>query len=153
MSERKVVIIAPLKSALIGFVLNLLGFGFFGIDRFYKGDTLLGFVKLVSGINGIIMMLPAVGLVGYVLDTNSSFLDIINSLSETIMSGNADSSIVIVVFCVLAVFHLFVWSFGFHTRATWHFKGQCQKTLTNQIKLNLGLNFKRGLGVNLCFLM
>ena len=126
---------------------------FFGIDRFYKGDTLLGFVKLILSINSIIMIAPAVIWLSYVLNADLGFLDIIKGLFEALMSGNADSSILVVVFCVLAVFHLFVWSFGFHTRATWHFKGQCQKTLTNQIKLNLGLNFKRGLGVNLCFLM
>ncbi len=109
MSERKVVIIAPLKSALIGFVLNVLGFGFFGIDRFYKGDTLLGFVKLVLSINSIIMIAPAVIWLSYVLNADLGFLDIIKGLFEVLMSGNADSSILVVVFCVLAVFHFFVW--------------------------------------------
>ena len=82
---------------------------FFGIDRFYKGDTLLGFVKLILSINSIIMIAPAVIWLSYVLNADLGFLDIIKGLFEALMSGNADSSIVVVVFCVLAVFHFFVW--------------------------------------------
>lgn len=37
-----------LKSPVVGLILGLC-FGFFGIDRFYKGDIVLGIVKLLIG--------------------------------------------------------------------------------------------------------
>lgn len=45
----KVVVVSE-KSAVLGFIINLLGLGFFGFDRFYKGDFILGTFKLIMGI-------------------------------------------------------------------------------------------------------
>ncbi|KAA8709855.1 hypothetical protein [Helicobacter canis] len=45
----KVVVVSE-KSAVLGFVINLLGLGFFGFDRFYKGDFILGTFKLIMGV-------------------------------------------------------------------------------------------------------
>lgn len=36
--ETQPLIIVKQKSAVIGFVLNCIGLGFYGVDRFYKGD-------------------------------------------------------------------------------------------------------------------
>ena len=54
-NQQKVVLV-PLKSAMVGFLLAFIGLGWFGIDRFYKGDTMLGLLKLVSSINCIVML-------------------------------------------------------------------------------------------------
>ncbi|MDD4329968.1 MAG: TM2 domain-containing protein [Aliarcobacter sp.] len=37
-----------LKNPMVGLILGLLGLGIFGIDRFYKGDILLGILKLFT---------------------------------------------------------------------------------------------------------
>lgn len=38
MSQNQKVIFVATKSAAVGFVLNCIGLGFYGVDRFYKGD-------------------------------------------------------------------------------------------------------------------
>lgn len=43
----------PFKSKIVGLVLGIF-LGGFGADRFYKGDTLLGIIKLVLVIGGVI---------------------------------------------------------------------------------------------------
>lgn len=45
----KVVVVSE-KSAVLGLVINLLGLGFFGFDRYYKGDFILGTFKLIGGV-------------------------------------------------------------------------------------------------------
>lgn len=40
------IVVVNQKSALVGFLLALIGLGWFGIDRFYKGDTKIGLFKL-----------------------------------------------------------------------------------------------------------
>lgn len=52
----KVVVVSE-KSAVLGFIINLLGFGWFGFDRFYKGDFILGTFKLMMGMGGIVVAL------------------------------------------------------------------------------------------------
>lgn len=51
--NQKVVVVANLKSPVVGFVLALF-FGWLGVDRFYKGDSvsiLLGIIKLICGLS------------------------------------------------------------------------------------------------------
>ena len=54
------VVVMPLKSPMVGFLLAFLGLGWFGIDRFYKGDTKIGLFKLfcvpLAGILFLISM-------------------------------------------------------------------------------------------------
>lgn len=50
----------PLKSPILVWILTFFGFGFLGIDRFYKGDISLGILKLIISL---VMMLTIV--VGY----------------------------------------------------------------------------------------
>lgn len=50
--DKKVVVVANLKSPVVGFVLALF-LGWLGVDRFYKGgilSILLGIVKLIIGV-------------------------------------------------------------------------------------------------------
>lgn len=52
-NQQKVVLV-PLKSAMVGFLLAFIGLGWFGIDRFYKGDIVLGLFKLFCPILALI---------------------------------------------------------------------------------------------------
>lgn len=45
--ETQPLIIVKQKSALVGFLLAFIGLGWFGIDRFYKGDIMLGLFNRV----------------------------------------------------------------------------------------------------------
>ena len=53
-NQQKVVLV-PLKSAMVGFLLAFIGLGWFGIDRFYKGDIMLGLFKLFCPILALIV--------------------------------------------------------------------------------------------------
>ena len=51
--DKKVVVVANLKSPVVGFILALF-LGWLGVDRFYKGGSvsiLLGIVKLICGLS------------------------------------------------------------------------------------------------------
>lgn len=48
-------VLVPLKSAMVGFLLAFIGLGWFGIDRFYKGDIMLGLFKLFCPILALIV--------------------------------------------------------------------------------------------------
>ncbi|MDV2489756.1 MULTISPECIES: NINE protein [Campylobacter] len=63
-SQEKVQSIAliPLKNPLIGLILGVL-FGGFGVDRFYKGDVILGIAKLVLTIIGWMTVLIVIGYI------------------------------------------------------------------------------------------
>ena len=52
-NQQKVVLV-PLKSAMVGFLLAFIGLGWFGIDRFYKGDIMLGLFKLFCPLLALI---------------------------------------------------------------------------------------------------
>nr|WP_260602044.1 TM2 domain-containing protein [Campylobacter fetus] len=51
-----------MKNPLIGLILGVL-FGGFGVDRFYKGDVILGIAKLVPAIIGWITVLIFIGYI------------------------------------------------------------------------------------------
>ena len=53
--ETQPLIIIKQKSALVGFLLAFIGLGWFGIDRFYKGDIMLGLFKLFCPILALIV--------------------------------------------------------------------------------------------------
>lgn len=53
--ETQPLIIVKQKSALVGFLLAFIGLGWFGIDRFYKGDIMLGLFKLFCPILALIV--------------------------------------------------------------------------------------------------
>lgn len=52
--ETQPLIIVKQKSVLVGFLLAFIGLGWFGIDRFYKGDIMLGLFKLFCPILALI---------------------------------------------------------------------------------------------------
>ena len=52
--ETQPLIIVKQKSALVGFLLAFIGLGWFGIDRFYKGDIMLGLFKLFCPLLALI---------------------------------------------------------------------------------------------------
>ena len=50
------VVIVKQKSALVGFLLAFVGLGWFGIDRFYKGDIKIGLFKLFCPILALLVL-------------------------------------------------------------------------------------------------
>lgn len=76
-NQQKVVLV-PLKSAMVGFLLAFLGLGWFGIDRFYKGDIMLGLFKLfcpllalivfAAGLSTAALVIIAIGCFFWFLD-------------------------------------------------------------------------------------
>lgn len=76
--EAQPLIIVKQKSALVGFLLAFLGLGWFGIDRFYKGDTMLGLFKLfcpilaliafAAGLSTAALVIIAIGCFFWLLD-------------------------------------------------------------------------------------
>lgn len=76
--ETQPLIIVKQKSALVGFLLAFIGLGWFGIDRFYKGDTMLGLFKLfcpilalivfATGLSTAAMVIIAIGCFFWFLD-------------------------------------------------------------------------------------
>ena len=89
--ETQPLIIVKQKSAVVGFVLNCVGLGFYSVDRFYKGDIMLGLLKFVSSINCIAMAVGAVGLlVGFVnsdLSFFESFILFVKGMFQAIING------------------------------------------------------------------
>ena len=107
--NQKVVIITSQKSAIIGFVLNLLGLGFYGLDRLYKGDKWLGLLKFISSINCIIMLIPAVFVLPHFLNGDFGVFDTIKEIFQAMIGGRADENIAIVLCAMLSLFHFCVW--------------------------------------------
>ena len=76
--ETQPLIIVKQKSALVGFLLAFIGLGWFGIDRFYKGDTMLGLFKLfcpllaliifAAGLSTAALVIIAIGCFFWFLD-------------------------------------------------------------------------------------
>ena len=76
-NQQKVVLV-PLKSAMVGFLLAFIGLGWFGIDRFYKGDIMLGLFKLfcpllaliafAAGLSTAALVIIAIGCFFWFLD-------------------------------------------------------------------------------------
>lgn len=76
--ETQPLIIVKQKSALVGFLLAFIGLGWFGIDRFYKGDIMLGLFKLfcpllaliafAAGLSTAALVIIAIGCFFWFLD-------------------------------------------------------------------------------------
>ena len=65
--ETQPLIIVKQKSALVGFLLAFIGLGWFGIDRFYKGDIMLGLFKLFCPILALIVFAAGLSTVALVI--------------------------------------------------------------------------------------
>lgn len=111
--NQKVVIITSQKSAIIGFVLNLLGLGFYGLDRLYKGDKWLGLLKFISSINCMIMIAPAVFLLPPLLNGDLGIFDTIKAIFQAVISEKTDENenivLLFLLFSMLSLFHFCVW--------------------------------------------
>lgn len=67
--NQKVVVVANLKSLVVGFVLALF-LGWLGVDRFYKGgflSILLGIIKLIFGVMLVFFGLTLIAGFGWLL--------------------------------------------------------------------------------------
>ena len=82
-NQQKVVLV-PLKSAMVGFLLAFIGLGWFGIDRFYKGDIMLGLFKLFCPILALIAFAAGLSTAALVIIAIGCFfcLPIINITSS-----------------------------------------------------------------------
>lgn len=70
-NNQNVVVVMPLKSPVIGFVLALF-LGWLGVDRFYKGNVLLGIIKLIGGLIFFVCAVLALFIATYLIESGSS---------------------------------------------------------------------------------
>ena len=120
--DEKVVVVANLKSPVVGFVVAWL-LGWFGVDRFYKGgilSILLGVIKLILGSSAIFIFFTGDGvlvvfayIVWYLLDfILVPFGIVLDNRRKLAMANNANASRSInkadIVALVIAVCVIFV---------------------------------------------
>lgn len=69
--NNNVVVVMPLKSPVIGFVLAFF-LGWLGVDRFYKGNVLLGIIKLIGGLIFVVCGALAWVIIAMLVQSGSS---------------------------------------------------------------------------------
>ena len=111
MSQNQKVIFVATKSAVVGFVLNCIGLGFYGVDRFYKGDKWLWLLKLVSSINCIVMLFfgAFVWLATFINSDFESFILFVKGMFQAIIKEGFNSEF---FSCFRVFFRFFICLYG-----------------------------------------
>lgn len=94
--NEKVVVVAKLKSPVVGFVLALF-LGWLGVDRFYKGgflSILLGIIKLIFGVMLVFFGLTLIAGFGWLL------------LTSVLVADKDSQQVISIVFIGYAVWYI-----------------------------------------------
>ncbi len=94
--NQKVIVVANLKSPVVGFVLALF-LGWLGVDRFYKGGVLsilLGIIKLIFGVMLVFFGLTLISGFGWLL------------LASVLVANNDSQQTIEIVFVGYALWYI-----------------------------------------------